>query len=343
MDDVVYFLIPKFKEQTIQEDFKKLLSWLGGQNLELVQQDVSKYKITYKDRPHTAYVELNLPSKTTGSDTGKIMLSVAYGDAYSLRNIKEFTGTAGYKIYSMELNSFIPESPFIRDLTTVSISPELFKVFANYEFEPIFMEEIANQKSIFYARKKGKGAVHIINPYLLDYYMNWSGVTEKSLEFNYEVAPNIERFTQYANRGFIPFSFYDKFGKDIKIYNMSGIDIENPGRKVFVKPIVMQIDDESFQFFTKQGERGAMIIMDKIREGENLDRTLNRILKEWGLADGYLRAYVAKDAEFDKDKTGSLTPRIIVFVYVEKLLKTPAGSQRNWDSIKSEENNKNPN
>lgn len=336
MGDIVYSLIPKFKELNVAQDFVKIISWLSGQNLDLVQESENNYKITYKDRPHVAHIGLNLPSKTTNLDTGKITLSVVHGDVYSIRNIKQFAQTAGYKIYSLELNSFIPESPYIRDLTTLSLTPEMLRVFTIYEFDPIFVYESPGQDSIFYARKRGKNEIHIINPYLFDYYLNWGGVSVKSPEFSYEVAPDIERFTQYANRGLIPFSFYDNFGKDIKIFNSSGIDIENPGRKVFIKPIVMQIGNESFQFFTKQGERGAMIIMDKIMEGENLDQTLNRILKEWKLADGYLRAFVAKDIEFDKDKTGLLTPRIMVFVYVERLLKTPEGSQRDWDPIKGE-------
>jgi len=333
MEDIVYFLIPKFKEQKVDIDFKKLTSWLSGQELELIMESEGRYKIAYKDRPHAARLELNLPTGT-GTDQGKIVLRVNHGDAYSLRNIKEFAQTSGYKIYSLELNSFIPEGVFFRDLTTISIDPGILEIFASYDFEPLFIEDLLKPNGIFFARKKGQNEIYIINPYLLEYYTNWGGVTAKSSEFSYEVAPNLEKFTQYANRGLLPISFYDKFKKDIKIFNLSGIDIENPGRKVFIKPIIMQIDNEKFQFFTKQDERGAMIIMDKIREGENLDKSINRVLKEWELADGYLRAVVAREVEFDKDKVGLLTPRIMVFVYVEKLLKMPEGNQRDWDPIR---------
>ena len=335
MEDTVYFLIPKFKELNVKEDYKKLISWLGGQDLELLQESENKHKIVYKDNPHKANLELSIPTQPQVSDTGKIILRISHGDAYSLRNIKEFTRSAGYKIYSLELNSFVPESPYLRDLTTLAVMPELLKIFAAYEFEPLFIEEIPKQANLFYGRKIGQNQIHIINPYLLEYYMNWGGVTAKSPEFSYEVAEDINKFTLYANRGLLPFSFYSKFGNDIKIYNDSGIDIDNPGRKVFIKPIVLQIDNESFQFYTKQGERGAMILMDKIREGETLDISLNRILKEWGLSDGYLRAFVARNVEFDKDRNDLLTPRIMVYVYVEKLLKTPEGGQRDWDPIKS--------
>ncbi len=333
MEEVAYFLIPKFKELDLKEDFKKLMSWLSSQEVSLVQESEYRYKITYKDKPHIAYLELNLTTHDQDLDVGKIILRVNHGDIYSLRNIKEFTRTAGYKIYNLEINSFVPESPYIHDVTTIAISPELHRILIGYGFEPIFIEETYDQKNIIYARKKGGKEIYIINPYLIEYYVNWGGVTVKSPEFSYEVAEDIDRFVLYANRGLIPPSFYSKYGKDIKIYNESGIDTNNPGRKIFVKPIVMQLDNENFQFYTKQSERGATILMDKIREGESLDQTLNRILKEWKLSDGYLRAFVAKDIEFDKDKEGFLIPRIMVYVYVEKLLKTLEGSQRNWDPI----------
>jgi hypothetical protein len=97
----------------------------------------------------------------------------------------------------------------------------------------------------------------------------------------------------------------------------------------------MQIDDEEYNFFTKKGERGSQIMMDKIRNGETLDIMLNRVLKEWGLADGYLRALVRREIEFDKDRDGYVTPRITVNVYVEKLIKELQGSDRSWDSLKT--------
>jgi len=46
-----------------------------------------------------------------------------------------------------------------------------------------------------------------------------------------------------------------------------------------------------------------------------------------------LRAFVRKDLEFDKDREGYITPRLIVDVYVEKILKKPAGSERSWVPI----------
>ncbi len=335
METVTYFLLPRLKEQDIQQDFKKLLSWLNEQGVEITKESEARFRINYQDRPHVAYFGLTGPTdQAFQGDTGRITLEVSRADAYTIRNIKTFAQDVGYRIYNLELNTFLPEASNVRDLITLTLSPEIQKVFVEYNFEPLFLAELFDSHHVFYARKNGQEEIHIINPFLLKYYLDWSNFSSKSGEFSYEVAPSLDRFVQFIDRGCIPYSFYENYGRDLKITNLSGINIDNPGRKLFVKPLVMQIDDDNFRFFTKQGERGASILMDKIRMGETLDKTLNRILKEWGMSDGYLRALVRKEIEFDKDRDGYITPRIIVNVYVEKLLKKPAGSERSWDPIK---------
>lgn len=333
MEDVVYFLVPKSKKADVSQDFKKLISWLSGQNLELTKELENKYKIKYNDRPHVAGIELSFPNSET--DTGKMILRVLHGDSYSVLNIKEFANSFNYRIYNLELGCFIPSHPHFRDLTTLQLSSELTDAFSIYDMEPIYLAEMANNSKLFYARKKGGKEVYVINPFLLNYHMNWKKVTAKSSEFSYEVAENINRFTQYVERGLVPYMFYEKYGKDIKIYNDSGIDVENPDRKIFIKPIVAEIDEGEPQFFTEQNERGSFILMTKIEKGGNLDSTINSLLKEQKMADGYVRASVSRNIEFDTDKAGVLTPRLIVHIYVEKLLKQPEGINRNWDSIKN--------
>lgn len=334
METVVYFLTPKQKEQNIKEDFKKLVSGLSERQVELTKLSETRYKISYSDRPHVSHIELSLPAKDVFQrDAGKITLETTRADSVSIYSLRAFARDIGYRVFSVELGSYLPEAPWIRDLLTLSLSPEIQKAFALYGLEPLFLAE-TNPKHTFYARKKDGGQVHIVNPFLMEYHLAWGEFNSKSPEFNYEVAPNLERFVQYLDRNLVPIYFYEKYGKDLKIRNTSEINIDNPGRKLFVKPIVYQIDDENFRFFMKQGEKGSMIVMDKIREGETLDAMLNRVLKDWGLADGYLRAFVADLVEFDKDKEGIITPRIIVHVYVEKLLKKPAGSDRSWEPIK---------
>lgn len=325
MEEILYFLIPEFDNAIVSQDFKKLISWLSGQqDIVLTKETENKYKIAYKNRPHVSSIEFA---------NQKIDVRIHFGDSYTIYNLKSFVVEARYRIYNFTRNYFIPKAYYIRDLSTMSFPPDIMKVFSDYGFDPVFVAETENNKLIHFAVKRDTKEVHIINPYLIDYYMNWGGVSTKSDEFSYVVADDINKFSLYADRGLIPFNFYFQYGKDCKILNFSNINLDKPDRKIFVKPIVTELNDPNFQFFTKQDERGSMIIMDKILEGETLDNTINRIINEQKMADSYLRAIVSKDVEFDKDKAGILTPRVTVFVYVDKLLSKPPKIDQSWDSI----------
>lgn len=78
--------------------------------------------------------------------------------------------------------------------------------------------------------------------------------------------------------------------------------------------------------------------MDKIRQGETLDTTLKRILsEELKIAHDYLGAFVSDEVEFDRDRDGIITPRLVVWVYVDKIgkerPKVVQMSQTGWQSV----------
>jgi alpha-N-acetylglucosamine transferase len=88
-------------------------------------------------------------------------------------------------------------------------------------------------------------------------------------------------------------------------------------------------------FYKLSGEHSSLIYMDKIRKDETLEDTLERILQELGIAETFIRARVFGDIEFDRDKDGILTPRLLVQVFVDKIEKNEeiiAKSKRSWNS-----------
>jgi len=327
-------LISKGIKQNITEEFGDLLTYFKRESYEIHEISKTKYS-AIREELIRAEIELVSDEKEQSLKVGKDNIIVrCFSDSVNVSLItRSFAANRNYKVYNSVLKSFLPSYIAFMDLTGTVTDPEKTKILDKYGLEPIFLFE----NDIYFARKKGKKPIYIVNPYLIDYYLMWKNYDKadfvQSPEFYYEVAPDIQRFVQYADRNVIPTFFYQKYQKDIKIFNFSGVDIENPGRKVFVKPFITEIDDDNFNIHTIQEEKGAMILMDKIREGETLDQMLNRVLKEWGVADGYLRALVRRDLEFDKDKEGYITPRLIVNVYVEKILKKPVGSERSWVSI----------
>ena len=327
-------LIPRDIKQNIAVEFGDLLSYFKRESYEIHEISKTKYSVI-REELIRAEIELVSDGKEQSLKVKKdniIVRCFSYSASISLTT-RSFAANKNYKVYNSVLKSFLPSYIAFMDLTGTVTDPETIKILDKYGLEPIFLSD----NDIYFVRKKREKPIYIVNPNLIDYYLRWKNYDKadfvQSPEFYYEVAPDIQRFVQYVDRNVIPTFFYQKYHKDLKIFNFSGVDIENPGRKVFVKPFIAEVDDENFNIHTIQGEKGAMILMDKIREGETLDKMLNRILKEWGVADGYLRAFVRKDLEFDKDREGYITPRLIVDVYVEKILKKPAGSERSWVPI----------
>lgn len=323
MEHVEYSFSPNLTGADVVGDFKKLVSWLAQQKeVELTKVADDLYKITYANRSHTSHLSLNRPKSI-------IELVESRSDSHSISVFKGFAIDFNYQIYNHELESIIPVNLNIRDLTTLTIKPEFKAVFDNYNFEPLFLADF--EGGTFFVRPKGKEEIHIVNPYLINYYLAWK-TNDKSQEFSYSVAPNIQQFSIFAERGLIPENFYRFYGKDLKVFNYSGIDINNPRRKIFVKPFIFEISDPQFRAYLRQSEKGALLAMDKIIEGETFDQTIIRILKDLGIAEDYIRARVRQELEFDKDRNGYITPRLIAEVFVEKIKKAPAGSDRSWES-----------
>lgn len=66
---------------------------------------------------------------------------------------------------------------------------------------------------------------------------------EQTSEFNYKVADDLEKFVSLCDVGLIPLDFYAYYKKPLKIINHSGFDIVNPGRKIFIKPFIFQLNN----------------------------------------------------------------------------------------------------
>lgn len=202
-------------------------------------------------------------------------------------------------------------------------------------YKPLFMQQIT--QIIFTESLKDSG-IHIINNYLLKYFMEPGSIREDTDEFSYRVAPNISRFIAMDDQRLIPRSFYSYYKKSTKIINESYFNIDNPGRKVFVKPYIFELDNVKQGFHDIASEGSSLLWADKIRQGERLNDTLLRVLTELGVAEDYIAARVLPDIEFDRDKEGKLTPSLKVFVYVDKIKgkeAVEAKASRKWKSIRS--------
>lgn len=184
----------------------------------------------------------------------------------------------------------------------------------------------------FYAENKVDGSMHIINYAMLNFLISKDN-QEINEEFSYKVADSMMDFAKKYNFGLVPIDFYQNFGTTTKIINYTYFDIFHITRKVFIDPYVWDFDtDHEARYY--DNIKNGLHLMDKVREGEDLDSALKRVLREeLKVAADYVGARVW-GLEFDRDKVGLLTPRLKIDVFVHGLLEKNRSATHDWVSIK---------
>lgn len=257
-------------------------------------------------------------------------------DSVNLQLIKYLAAKARvkYRIFSTLYNCFLPTNPNLINEEFGIRDEKLAKIFSQFGLKPLFF----NKNFGSYYAQKQNGQVVIVNQYLIDFLYGKDIPEQESTELYYVVAPNLEMFCLKYDQYLIPKNFYEYFGKSFKIINNSCFEIDNPGRKVFIKPYIFELREELGEFYKIADDEGqALLAMDKIRPGETLDKTLKRIVSEdLKIAPDYIGAFVSEEIEFDRDRDGIITPRLVVFVYVNKIEKERSKvlqmSQTGWKS-----------
>lgn len=332
------FYILREKSDDVTKDFPdfvyKLKEWF-----DVIQDTPSNITISGQNayKSQIEYLSFNKPEQFSEfSFCLRLTIGVEdYVTFEKLRNIL-FKQHDYYRIYSEKLKCLLPKDIDLVDLEFGSVNIKTFEILKKYSLIPVYY----SQRFFHYYALSSDKKVHLINPHLLEYIYD-KNIPEKEFgELSYAVAPSLNLFSAMYDKDLIPVNFYEYYGKSTKIINYSGFDIENPGRKVFVKPYIFEFDDKTGSYYTYAGpkEGGSMLMMTKILKGENLDTTIKRLLKEElnNLADDYMAAMVSNKIEFDRDKEGILTPRIVVFVYVDKIKDKKWAtqmSQTGWQSI----------
>lgn len=184
----------------------------------------------------------------------------------------------------------------------------------------------------YYAENKFDGSIHIINDKMLDYVSKRENQT-LSAEFSYKVADSMSDFAMKYDFALVPTSFYQNYGVPIKIINETYFDVFNIDRKVFIDPYVWDFDDTHDRRYYKNIKTG-MHLMDKVRNGEDLNDAIVRTLKEeLKVSDDYIGARIW-GIEFDRDKEGILTPRLRISVFVNGMAEKHRSQDHDWVSIK---------
>lgn len=253
---------------------------------------------------------------------------------YGLRQLLSRLGD-DYRIFSSYDQCFLPADLDILYLQVGNINEKVSELLLKFGLKVIFF----NSRTITYYAIDKENKVRIVNTDLLSYLLDKEFPETELKELSYVVAPSLSMFTAMADKKIVPEDFYANYGSQTKIINHSSFSIERINRKVFIKPYISVLDKDKGTFYTLAGkqEGSSLLFMDKVRQGETLDQCIVRIIKnELNLADDYIAAAVDSRIEFDRDKAGIITPRLIVFVYLEAVHDKERAmrlSQTSWRSM----------
>lgn len=254
--------------------------------------------------------------------TANRLLLAVYSNVHSSRLPQDYTLSIDHSFFKRDksMADFFSQSRFIP------------------RFAPEGMEDLGNGRQAFaiyspyYAESKDDGSIHILNNSMLDFLIKKEDQRTNS-EFSYKVADSMQDFARKYDLSLIPRSFYQNYGLTAKIINNTYFDAYRIDRKVFIDPYVWDFDDEHDYRYYKNVKNG-LHLMDKVRRGEDLDTAIKRVLKEeLHVADDYVGARIW-GIEFDRDKEGSLTPRLKMNIFVHGLAQKHRSQSHDWVSMK---------
>lgn len=334
---LTFFILSKASQDPILDFQQLLLELKEGWLLNIIQSSDSQASIS-NNMGYASEIALVDGSRVIENQefpfAAKLIINPEDGATFNALRVVLWRSRVDYKLYSEKHSCFIPKNPELIVDEVGKYNQETHKALAQFGLTPLYFF----QKTKHYYALKKDNSVAIVNPYLLNFIYK-KEIPEKDLaELSYVVAPNLNFFAGMFDKGLIPTKFYEYYGKSFKIINESHFDLLNPGRKVFVKPLILEFNQETDEFYTYASDNSSsLLLMDKIRPGETLDAAILRILKEdLKIADDYLGAFVSENVEFDRDKEGMMTPRLIVVIYVDKIKNKDWAkkmSQTSWRSL----------
>ena len=334
MDEKSYYLV-RFDTLNVDEDFNTFVSFLSSVPELTVTPEGNQVVLSYQQKDQGAIFKKITP-KTIISTPASMLIQCKASDYDTLQIFREIAPRIKYRIYNPNLGCFFPNDINLIDVSQLIFQEKEIRVFRTKGYGPLFSYFKTN---LFYAQPVGQQAVHFLNPAMFSYFVDYDLDESSTPEFSYEVAPNLIEFIAFHNQDLIPANYYQYYQKSLKIINLSGFDLEHVNRKIFIKPWFFLYDKTKQEYSLMTSEKSALHLADKIRQGETLDTTIKRILREEvKMAEDYIRAKVTK-IEFDRDRDGVLTPRLWVSIYLKEIKNKEAvkeKSQRGWTSLKDE-------
>ena len=354
MSELVGFQIVGPATYQPQEEYQKFTSTLASSSgLALMEAEGNTYHLIARDR---VVGTVSLADYDDMSDDGmeKRPLLIDLQVPRTDRNVAQFVRAVlaksfkGYSFYSDSWNCLMPIDPNLLSFEINPLDNEIDIAIRDRQLIPRFLF-VPTQAT--YAEAVD-GTIHAVNSTLVTYFVREA---QQSLEipadFSYPVAPSLQRFCVLFNHGLIPVMFYEYWQKSLKIINHSFFELDRISRKVFIKPIVFDLEATSsrlhpamtggalaknspaqigqpqsrqksgiatgFHVAAPNTSIPASLIL---RPGATLSQLLvNFLSKDLRIADDFARALVLRDINFQRDVDGVLTPQLIVHVFLDRI------------------------
>ncbi|OGC49196.1 hypothetical protein A2W32_01800 [candidate division WWE3 bacterium RBG_16_37_10] len=319
-NSIKFYLVRDYKAGSLQNDFNKIIDYLGSYNdlLSLKKESASKVIIAYNDSPYTAtLITGSDPTKKETVQSNQITLTCNQSDNNSVNLVKSIASSIGYRIWNPIINGFCANDPNLVDLTTVQLEAKIYNIFKLKRMVPIYQYRSA---LVFYALDPKDKSVHLINRHLLQAMLYSKKDISAAKDFNVKVAEDITTFVALSDRGIMPNNFYhtlykkDK-GKVLHV-NLSYFDIDKVNSDAYLAPIFFHLDRNK-QKFISLGHIRAIDIHEIILKGVSIKKTIDGWVKKFKIEPLIAVKYPA-DIDFVIEKNGKVVPRFNISVFVDQ-------------------------
>lgn len=294
-----------------------LKSWRGLSFYRATEREFN-FAYAYNDRIFRANLLLSAKQdqKYGQEVSGRafVVLNCEKVDGSTVNLLKLIVDQLGYRIYDPELNCYLPRENNLYGLSSGIIDTQHESTMYKFGLSPVFYIGGTN---IYYARHNQDKTIHLVNPYLLNFFTLQKIVLEQSKDFSYIVAPDLAYFVAMYDRGLIPNNFYQYQGKSTKIINKSGIALDKLVRKMMLKLFIYTFERKEQSFTQIDYNKLPAVPTDQLKAGEAFTDAIKRIINTELKLDTELIGVVISDyIEFDRDELGQLTPRLRVSLYL---------------------------
>lgn len=320
MDTTVSFILTKKNcgIRDLNKDFDRIIDQLGTyQGIILHKSNAESLEISYSQVKYKAFLKLSPSFQNFLNDYvipyHTITLVCDSADNVTINLLRNFVVNLGFRIFDPAIMSYLPSEPNLISTKTLPLELAIINIFQKNGFKPIYN---FRNSLIFYAIKYSDKSIHLINRFLLQYYLEHRQDWNFTSDFSFEVSPDIDTFVALFDRGLIPTNFYQNFRRKHRINNLSGFNSDSVETDLYLTPIFFELDRRNQTFRQKEIQKTPF--KAKVSKNNSFHQSIKQILKQTLGITHYLAAKASSDIDFTKEN-GKLIPVLSISIFLDNI------------------------